>query len=258
MTNTNFAARNASVILPRKRITIMRKRMPLAVAIVALLILGATVRAGGWVVVTLRDLPEYAVAGKPLQLVFTVRGAGISPTGGLLPKVAAISGSNRLSASASETKTEGEYKTTLVFPHPGNWIIRIDAFGDGDPSRWSGSTIPELLVIYSGSSAPTALSPIEVGERLFVAKGCPVCHINHEERVARALELHMLPQVLSYPALDLFGKRFPEAYLKRFLANPEAASVRDPDEVSWRMPNLDLTQSEIAALTAFLNSDRPR
>ena len=56
---------------------------------VASLVLVAAVHAGGWAIVTLRDLPQYAIAGTPLQLTFMVRQHGVSPMGGLAPEVAA-------------------------------------------------------------------------------------------------------------------------------------------------------------------------
>jgi hypothetical protein len=51
---------------------------------------------------------------------------------------------------------------------------------------------------------------------------------------------------------DLTGKRFDEAYLKRFLADPQKVRPRSPD-ASWEMPDLDLTKREIASLVAFIN-----
>src|SRR5439155_19824703 len=41
--------------------------------------------AGGWAIVTLDDFPEYAVAGKPLNLTFAVRQHGMTLLPGLHP-----------------------------------------------------------------------------------------------------------------------------------------------------------------------------
>jgi hypothetical protein len=222
----------------------------LLVACITLMILVASAYAGGWVVVTVRHLPEYAVAGRPFRLVFMVRGAGVEPTCCLMPKVESSYETSTVSAPSVETKNAGEYMSTLVFPRPGKWTIRIDAFGDGDISRWSGSTLRQLVVIAPGNPAPPALSRPAVGERLFVAKGCEVCHFSHE-----GLDLQTLPGVLREPGLDLAGNRFPESYLKSFLGTANSTFGHDSEAEAWRLPNLGLTESEISSLTAFINRE---
>lgn len=215
------------------------KWVPLIVAGVASLILVTTIYAGGWAIVTVRDLPEYAVAGNPLQLTFMVRQHGVSPWGGLKPKIAAKSGTTMVDGSAVETKTTGEYTATLALPRPGNWSIEI--------SEVAGSALLELKVIAPGSPAPRPLSQAALGKRLFVAKGCIGCHSNREVRAESLMDI----------GPDLTGKRFPETYLKSFLADPQATLGRATDPERGEMPNLGLTKSEIAALTAFINRERP-
>ena len=56
---------------------------------------------------------------------------------------------------------------------------------------------------------------------------------------------------------ELTGKRFPDKYLNSLLADPEATLRRDSEPEGQEMPDLDLTESEIAALTAFINRERP-
>jgi Cytochrome c len=216
----------------------MRWTGAVVTASVASLILVATVYAGGWMIMTLRDLPEYAVAGRPIQLTFMVREHGVSPLDGLTPKIAAKSGTKVVETSAVATKSPGEYTATLALPDPGSWTIEFD------PTDF---VLPELTVIAPGSPAPPPLSEASLGERLFVAKGCIGCHINRE------LEARNLYDV----GPDLTGKRFPETYLKSLLVDPKATLRRDSDPDREEMPNLGLTTGEIAALTAFINRDRP-
>jgi mono/diheme cytochrome c family protein len=208
---------------------------------VASLVLVAAVHAGGWAIVTVRDLPEYAIAGEPLQLTFMVRQHGMSPVGGLAPDVAAKSGAETVKASAVRTKKTGEYRATLVLPRPGNWTIHVDTI------EWNDATLPELTVIARGGSAPAPLSKPALGERLFVSKGCIGCHI-HREVPARNL-VDVGP--------DLTGKRFPDKYLTSLLADPQATLRRDSEPEGGDMPDLGLTKSEIAALAAFINRERP-
>ena len=49
----------------------------------------AGVSAGGWSVITLADFPDYAMAGRPLTLTFSVRQHGQSLVSGLKPSVQA-------------------------------------------------------------------------------------------------------------------------------------------------------------------------
>ena len=214
-------------------------RGKLFVTSVASLVLVAKVYAGGWAIVTVRDLPEYAVAGKPVQLTFMVRGHGVSPIGDLEPEVVAKSGTNTVKASAIPTKKTGEYTASLALSRPGNWTIHIIGTID-DP------ILPEFAVIAPGSPAPLALSQSAVGKRLFVSKGCIGCHVNREVRTENQGGV----------GPDLTGKRFPETYLKSLLANPKATFGSKSEGAGWEMPNLGLTKSEIAALTAFINSRR--
>ena len=215
-------------------------REKLLVAGAASLVLVAAVYAGGWTIVTVRDLPEYAVAGKPVQLTFMVRGHGVSPIRDLEPEVVARSGTNTVKAAAVPTKKTGEYAASLALTRPGNWIIQIMGTID-DP------LLPELAVIAPGSPAPPALSQSDLGKRLFVSKGCIGCHVNREVRAENQGGV----------GPDLTGKRFPETYVKSLLADPKAAFGSKSEGAGWEMPNLGLTKSEIAALTAFINSRKP-
>ena len=214
--------------------------------IVALLALVTVAYAGGWVIVTVRDVPEYAVAGRPLQLTLMVRDVGGSPADGLTPNIAAKSEAEMVRAPAVMTKNAGEYTATLVLPRRGNWTIQFNAFDDS--SRWERSMLPELTVIAPGSSAPAPMSQATLGERLFSAKGCNGCHVHPEVKEGRVY------------GPDLTGRRFAPEYLKRFLADPSMTPV--PETVCSRdgsycgspyaMPNLNLKDAEIDALVAFI------
>jgi len=213
------------------------KRVRLFVAGIVSLVLVATVHGGGWAIVTVRDLPEYAVAGKPVRLTFIVRQHGVTPANDLEPEVTAKSGTRVVKKSAVKTKNAGEYTSTLALPYPGVWTIEIIN---------ESYALPELIVIAAGVPAPPPLSPTALGKRLFVAKGCTGCHSNQEVRAGDD------PGV----GPDLTGKRFTEAYLKSVLADPSATFRRNSEPERGEMPNLDLTKSEIAALTAFINRKR--
>ena len=60
---------------------------------------------GGWVVITVDSLPEYAVAGKPTTVTYTVRQHGMTLLGGLRPYVVARNGSGLVEAKAAVGET---------------------------------------------------------------------------------------------------------------------------------------------------------
>jgi hypothetical protein len=196
----------------------------------------ATVSAGGWVVITVQDLPDHAVVGQPLTLTYAVRQHGNKLTGGLTGRIEARSKDQLVEARAMATAEHGYYSATLTLPASGNWNIGIDSGfgGNFDSSRLV------LPAIAGGDSRPT-LPDADRGQRLFAAKGCAMCHAHpaiESEGVAAA------------PALG--AKRYQAEFLKQFLAHPPKGK---PDQ--FEMPDLGLRETEIASLVAFINVRRP-
>lgn len=187
---------------------------------------------GGWAVTTVEDLPDYAVAGEPLTLVFSVRQHGFQPVERLKPRVEALGGGEtRTSAAASLGSVPGRYKATITLPRTGDWIITIHSgFGN------SRTTLMPLRTIARGSPAPPSLSEAEQGRRLFAAKGCFTCHV----------EMRAGP--------DLFAKRYTTEYVAQVVADP--ARVFAGRQGALRMPNLNLKPREIAALAAYLGANK--
>jgi hypothetical protein len=193
--------------------------------------IAGAVYAGGWAIVTLSEFPDYAVAGKPLNLTFAVRQHGVTLLSGLKPSISATDNSGAVvRAKVSATKEQGVYASALILPKPGEWKITITSGFNGNEI-----TLPSLKVIAADSPAPVAFSPGTRGVRLFTAKGCVGCH--------RHIEVN--PERTTDAKFDLTGRRFPPDYLKKFLADP---SIKPAD-----MPNLKLKDDEIEALAAFIN-----
>ena len=209
----------------------MTRRALRLVAPGLVLIPALTALAGGWAVITVEDLPDYVVAGRPVTLTFTVRQHGVRPLGGLSPSVEARAGNLSARAAATPGTETGRYAATLALPRAGEWTITIQS-----GFRDSKTTLMPLQVVVPGSQSSIALTEAERGRRLFVAKGCVTCHV----------------QIAVGP--DLTGKRYDAAYLKQFLADPSrVASAR---RGTFPMPNLGLKQPEITALVAFINTER--
>ncbi|HLG06056.1 MAG TPA: cytochrome c [Gemmatimonadales bacterium] len=204
----------------------------------ALVFAAAGASLGGWAIISVEEPPDYMVAGQPGTLAFTIRQHGVEPMTGLRPTIEARSGKQAVKVSASAATARGRYVATLTLPEPGDWVVTINSgFGT---SKLALLPIP---AIQSGAPVPAPLAEPERGRRLFVAKGCVGCHTRNEAGLAGGEEIG--------PALT--GKRYEAAFLRRFLADPEANATRTG---TFRMPDLELRTEEIAALVRFLNGER--
>ncbi len=202
----------------------------LTVSLIALFVAVTTAYAGGWAIITVKDFPDYAVTGKPLTLIFTVRQHGVTLMEGLKPSVRFKTPFSQESKSAATpTANKGEYSADLNLAQAGEWTIVIDSGFNA-----IATTLPPLKVIPSGTPSPMPLSETTRGDRLYTAKGCNGCH--------------------AYQGVgpDLTTKHFSEDYLKRFLADPAGTLKRPAKPEYGQMPNLNLKQEEIAALATFL------
>ncbi len=199
--------------------------------LLVLFALVSTAIAGNWAIVALNEFPEYAVAGTRLKLSFTVRQHGLTLLSGLRPTVTATTADGLIAkAAAAPGKGRGEYTAVLTLPQPGAWTITV-------VSGFSDTTLvlPALKVIPPEAAPPAPFSPATRGLRLFSTKGCVGCHRHAEVN----------PERVSDAKFDLTGKRFPQDYLGKFLADPSIKSAE--------MPNPKLKDDEVIALAAFIN-----
>jgi mono/diheme cytochrome c family protein len=208
-------------------------------------IVALTAYAGGWATVTVKNMPEYFVAGKPAELRFLVRQHGFSRLDGLSVSVRATA------PGASEAKAvitpaagavKGQYAAVLTLPKAGDWTIRIET---GWPAT---SPLLPVKAIPEGSPAPAPLSQVARGERLFVSKACITCHVNKEVAATNLLQA----------GPDLTGRTFPADYLRKFLADPAGTSGKVGPGQAGEMPNQELTAGEIGDLVAYINRERPQ
>lgn len=195
---------------------------------------------GGWAVVTVDDLPDYATARQPLKLSFIVRQHGMRPLDGLRPRVEARSGNVNMSVDALGAGS-GRYVATLTPSQPGDWSVTIHSgFG-------AQSEAALLMSVVDSRTAPRALSDVDRGRRLFIAKGCFTCHVNTEVTTASSMGI----------GPDLTGRRYPPKNLAEFLAHPDSVQLtRVTRPGPFKMPDLGLTDREIASLVAMINGGR--
>ena len=200
-------------------------------SVISLLILsGAMNHAGGWAVITVDNVPDYAVAGTPVELTYSVRQHGHTLLDDLKGTIEARSGGTTVDASAHRLTRAGTYGAKLVLPSAGEWTITIrSGFMNSNVS------LLPMSVVAEGAGLTRTVTDRQRGERLFTSKGCVTCHV----------------QIQAGPNLD--GKRFDPTYISRFLADP---SIAPPQPNGDKMPNLGLQQREIASLVTYLNSDR--
>ena len=114
--------------------------------------------AGGWVVATVTELPEYVVAGEPLTIEFAVRGHGQHLFGGVPAKVTAVhtATDDTFTVNAVDTKVEGYYTATLDFPSGGEWQWIIFLWDFEFP-------MPPLMVQAGAETAVFATAPSQFG-----------------------------------------------------------------------------------------------
>ena len=85
--------------------------------------------AGGWTVTTLDSLPDYAIAGEPLNVGFMIRQHGQRPwmQDGIVVRAGRDDGGESFSVTALPEGEDGHYTATLIFPQSGTWNWSIES-----------------------------------------------------------------------------------------------------------------------------------
>jgi len=206
--------------------------------LVSVLLAGLTAM-GGWAVVTVQDLPEYFVAGRPYTIEFQIRQHGRHLLNDLEPELilstsaprmgGLLGGANEQRMPAKARSTEGTYAVTFTAPATGPLYLTIKSgFGA------SNLRLYPAPVIAAGAAVPT-VSLGDRGRALFVAKGCNACHTN-----ADLVDRPDNQQIKSGP--ELGGHRLARDYVIQKMKSP----------ASETMPDLGLSEAEVAAIATFL------
>jgi len=212
--------------------------LKLAAALIA-----GLVTMGGWAVVTVKDLPEYFVAGRQYTIEFQVRQHGRTLLSDLHPRLVASSSERRLGGliggndattiPAVAKSAEGTYAVTFTAPVAERVFLTIQSgFGNNELRLY-----PQPVIAAGVSRA--AMAPRDRGQVLFVAKGCNVCHANTD------LAERPDNQVLTVGP-EFGGRRLAREYLLHVMRKP----------LSENMPNLGLSDAEAGAIAAFLSGER--
>lgn len=203
-----------------------------------------SMRAGGWSVITVSELPESVRAGEPFTLTYAVRQHGVTPVSDLRGRLEARSDTDAAVVAQAVPAEPGFYKATLTLPRAGRWTLTVssgfvegmtgqataDMYRDGPPMK--------LVAVTATAPPPVAQTPAERGLQLYVAKGCVTCHA-HARTDARSLE--------TGPPLTSVRRTAED--LRNILTHGMAGR-----EDYLRMPNLGLRSNEIDALIAFLQT----
>ena len=187
---------------------------------------------GGWAVVTIQELPEYFVAGRAYTVEFKVRQHGHNLLDNLEPELIVKNGSNE-QRIAAKAKAPGTYAATFTAPASGPMTLTIKS-----GFMASNLQLYPAPVVAAGSRAPS-ISPVERGRALFVAKGCNACHTN-----ADLVDRPDNQQIKVGP--ELGGHRLAREYVIQKIKNP----------ASQTMPDLKLSDAEVAAIATFLAGER--
>jgi len=185
---------------------------------------------GGWAVVTIQELPEYFVAGRPYTIEFNVRQHGHNLLNDLEPTLIVRSGSNE-QRIAAKAKAAGTYAATFTAPAGGPLTLTIKSgFGASNLELYPAP------VVAAGARAPT-ISAVDRGRALFIAKGCNACHTNSD-----LVDRPDNQQIKVGPELGARG--LARDYVMQKVKNPK----------SEIMPDLGLNDAEISAIASFLTA----
>ena len=194
---------------------------------------------GGWAVVTVQDLPEYFVAGRPYAIEFKVRQHGRHLLNNLEPELivstsaprlgGVLSGANEQRIPATARPGQGTYAATFTAPSAGPLYLTIKSgFGASNLRLYPAPVI-------AAGATPAAMSLSDRGRILFVAKGCNACHTN-----ADLVDRPDNQQIKAGP--ELGGHRLARDYVLQKMKSPALEN----------MPDLGLSDAEIAAIATFL------
>ncbi len=217
-------------------------------ALGGLLIAATPTPFGGWVVVTLLDVPEYLEAGKPTTIAFKIRQHGRTVLWDRSPSVTFRRDDvglirrifQRDRVVATKGSKYGVYEATITPDEAGEITLTIDT----DFQGWMLQLLPMRVV--DAADPPPALSPFERGRQLFAAKGCVTCHEKIDDPGLAEL------QTLKFGPY-LTGRTFPPDYLVMKIKNP--AENRGAPVNGVVMPQLELGVADIEALVSFINGD---
>lgn len=288
--------------------------LPVLILLITTLALPSHVYAGGWVVITLDQMPTHIIAGQPYKLGMMALQHGQTPW--IVPELRVdakqVETGQTATFLAKSDQQDGHYTVELLFPEPGRWewgiqsglyptlqpmpavevarsassgaagiaaasmylpqpnmAIRIAGvlallalvigaaliirYRTQKTLRSTGiglSVVAGLLLVvfisYANAQArrvqpiPVSGADPEMGQQLFLAKGCVVCHVN-----TRAIANAETYSVSFGPDLSTY-QNDPE-YLRQFLADPKGTKTTS------QMPDLGLSGTEIDALIRFLN-----
>jgi mono/diheme cytochrome c family protein len=191
------------------------------------------VAMGGWAVVTVKDLPEYFVAGRQYTLEFQVRQHGRTLLSGLHPRLVVGTGKDETTIPAVAKAAEGTYAVTFTAPSSNQVSLTIQSgFGN------NALRLYPAPVIAAGASRG-AMNARERGQVLFVSKGCTTCHTNTDLADAPSND-----HVTVGP--ELGGRRLARDYVIQKVKRP----------ASQIMPDLGLSDAEVSAIAAFLSAER--
>jgi hypothetical protein len=132
----------------------LRRFLPLPLAVLAALALASTAVAGGWAQVTVPNLPTDPPAGGETIIDLTVLQHGATPVSWpRLTVVATDASGAAIAAQAKASGPDGHYTATLTFPSAGEWTLSFlspDLIMDGSATL----NVAEAIVV-----APAAATP---------------------------------------------------------------------------------------------------
>lgn len=213
-----------------------------AVVVVGTAALPTDATMGGWVVVTVEQVPDHLAVGTPTRIEFTLRQHGRTLLAGRNPSVRVrpadagwLTRGARFEAEPVPARP-GRYMAMVSSEEPGEVEITIDADFMGQRSM-----LLPMPVLAAGARA-AAPTDVVRGRHLFVGKGCVTCHMMRDDpEVADRIVVAAGPELTTRRPPDYVAAKLGDVRLGR----PGVTS-------DVQMPDLGLDAAERAALVAYV------
>lgn len=222
----------------------------------ALLLIPVRAQAGGWVTVTMEQLPRVVHAEEEIELRFVVRQHGMHPIHVDQAALVAIKRDDGevLRVEATPVEPKGYHQALVTFPQAGVWDwsfeplpfpskvtfapLTVLAAEESQPAtNWLVGWL-RSLVRRTPTASASADDNAEYGRALFLAKGCASCH--HHDEAGYEWNVSVGPDLTRYNPDPLF--------VRSWLRNADVLTANR----QWGMPTLELSDEEIEALIVFL------
>lgn len=141
----------------------MVRKIVFLLGLLILLIFALPALAGGWVVITVEELPVEIKAGEPVELNFMIRQHGETPTHAAKPFLEAYdtASGTRIRVEAEKLLEIGRYTARITFPVSGQWTWSINADPFPQTAHLAPISVLQGAKMHPVENQPAAIQPLD-------------------------------------------------------------------------------------------------